>query len=55
MIRFYLSKKGRKENVKKDIATRKLDIEQQKANNILTSKQMELEVARTNKNKYDKK
>jgi hypothetical protein len=44
-----------KENVKKDIASRKLDIEQQKANNMITSKQMELEVARTNKNKYDKK
>jgi hypothetical protein len=44
-----------KENVKKDIASRKLDIEQQKANNMITSKQMELEVARTNKNKFDKK
>jgi hypothetical protein len=44
-----------KESNKKSLAERKLDIEQQKVNNDLMSKQTELQIAKTNKNKYDKK
>lgn len=44
-----------KEFNKKSLAEKKLDIEQQKVNNNLLAKQTELQIAKTNKNRYDKK
>lgn len=44
-----------KESAKKDLGSRKLDLEEKKIQNALIAKQMDLEVARTNKNKYDTK